>query len=116
MNILSPDSIVRLDLGEAQLRYQDRRRSPGTRRIADPPADQGAASVGGGGREGADLHHADLAASLDAAGISHHLYRVPSGEGSKSFARLNICCRQCSIRARNDLLPCWLSAAAWWAI
>jgi len=36
----------------------------------------------------ADLHWPALAASLDGAGISHHLYRVPSGEGSKSFARL----------------------------
>jgi len=36
----------------------------------------------------AGLHYDPLAASLDGAGISHHLYRVPSGEGSKSFARL----------------------------
>jgi len=36
----------------------------------------------------ANLHWPVLAASLDAAGISHHLYRVPAGEGSKSFAQL----------------------------
>jgi 3-dehydroquinate synthase len=36
----------------------------------------------------ARLHGPALAAALDAAGIAHHLYRVPSGEGSKSFARL----------------------------
>jgi 3-dehydroquinate synthase len=36
----------------------------------------------------AELHWPALAASLDAADIGHHLYRVPSGEGSKSFARL----------------------------
>ena len=36
----------------------------------------------------AGLHYDRLAASLDAAGIAHHLYRVPPGEGSKSFARL----------------------------
>jgi 3-dehydroquinate synthase len=36
----------------------------------------------------ANLHWPVLAASLDAAGIAHHLYRVPAGESSKSFAQL----------------------------
>ena len=37
----------------------------------------------------AGLHWPALAASLDAAGISHHLHCVPPGEGSKSFGRLD---------------------------
>ena len=88
MNALSPDSTVRLDLAE---RSYDIHVGAGLlaragsliRPLVKVPhlfvvADE---TVAG-------LHHPRLAASLDAAGISHHLYRVPSGEGSKSFARL----------------------------
>ena len=88
MNSLSPSSPVRLDLGE---RSYDIHVGSGLlgrageliRPLIKVPhlflvADE---TVAG-------LHYEGLAASLDAAGIGHDLYRVPQGEGSKSFARL----------------------------
>ncbi|HMA50828.1 MAG TPA: 3-dehydroquinate synthase [Magnetospirillaceae bacterium] len=88
MNALPPDSTVRLDLGERSYDIQVgagllARAGSLIRPLIKLPhlfvvADEKVAS----------LHQDKLAASLDAAGISHELYRVPQGEGSKSFARL----------------------------
>src|SRR5579859_3207976 len=88
MNALPPDSTVRLDLGERSYDIQVgagllARAGSLIRPLIKVPhlfvvADEKVAS----------LHQDKLAASLDAAGISHQLYRVPQGEGSKSFARL----------------------------
>ena len=88
MNNLSPNSPVRLDLGErsydihvgsgllarAGQLIRPLIKMPHLFVVADEKV--------------AELHHEGLAASLDAAGIGHDLYRVPQGEGSKSFARL----------------------------
>jgi 3-dehydroquinate synthase len=89
MNALTPDSTVRLDLGErsydihvgagllvrAGSLIRPLVKAPHLFVVADETV--------------AELHHEKLAASLDAAGITHDLYHVPSGESSKSFARLD---------------------------
>jgi len=88
MNALFPDSTVRLDLGE---RSYDIHVGAGLLARAGSligPLIKAPHLFVVADETVAGLHHDRLAASLDAAGISHYLYRVPSGEGSKSFARL----------------------------
>jgi len=87
MNLVAP-SPVRLDLGE---RSYDIHVGPGLLARAGTlirPLLKMPALFVVADENVADLHWPALAASLDEAGIRHHLYRVPSGEGSKSFARL----------------------------
>ena len=88
MTMVFPASPIRLELGE---RSYDIHAGPGllarAGALAKPLLKMPALFVVAD-ETVAELHGEALADSLTAAGLTHTLYRVPSGEGSKSFAQL----------------------------